>query len=598
VAALLVDSENRALLSANVIANLPEVDQAHGDPALLAPVFSEERANLELQEISFYSPDFQPGDPAFYYDGPLITRRFQTSERTTRIRDQLILEALETGRATSSIAIAPQSSQVIGAAPVQAMGTGAEVEGVILAVFAVEEAYIANIAHTLGTDVAIVSENAVIVSTIDQASGYEFLLQEGFNNPSNATTSTNITYADGRQFRLLASPLTLNNEVQGTVLVAQPISQLFQVRQDVQIVLFIFAAVVTLASLLIAFILMLAFARPLARLAQATTLISEGQLDQRVETSYFIFKDEITDLAENFNNMAEHLQELYASLEQRVEKRTRELVEERNKLDKTLAELAVARDQAVEANRAKSEFISVVTHELKSPIAAVKGYGDLLLMGAAGKISEQQTEFVEVIQVNADRMNRLTSDLADVSRIESGHLRLELEPTPLNNVVNEIIKSTRAQLESKNQQLINEVPEDLPWVLADRSRLIQIMTNLVSNAHKYTPENGEITIYAEQTRSLWSTEGDADILLVAVRDNGIGISPEDQSFIFQKFFRAADEKARLSPGTGLGLNITKNLVEMQGGYICFESEYRQGTTFYFTIPFVNTEENVYTNGRK
>ena len=110
------------------------------------------------------------------------------------------------------------------------------------------------------------------------------------------------------------------------------------------------------------------------------------------------------------------------------------------------------------------------------------------------------------------------------------------------------------------------------------------MTNLVSNANKYTPESGIIVIGAEQSANQWDPQGAAQVVHIWVQDNGIGISLEDQKKIFQKFFRSDDSKAREAPGTGLGLNITKSLIEMMGGQIWFESEFRQGTTFHFTVP--------------
>ena len=119
---------------------------------------------------------------------------------------------------------------------------------------------------------------------------------------------------------------------------------------------------------------------------------------------------------------------------------------------------------------------------------------------------------------------------------------------------------------------------------ADRIRVAQVLTNLVSNAFKYTPESGLIQVGVEATRNQWDADGAPHVIHLWVKDSGIGMTPEDQKKIFQKFFRSDDPKAREAPGTGLGLNITKSLVEMQGGKIWFESEYRSGTTFHFTVP--------------
>jgi signal transduction histidine kinase len=245
---------------------------------------------------------------------------------------------------------------------------------------------------------------------------------------------------------------------------------------------------------------------------------------------------------------------------------------------------------AVEAaNIAKSDFVSFVSHELKTPMTSIKGYSDILIKGAVGPVNETQVKFLNIIESNVDRMTVLVTDLADVSRIEAGRLHLDFGAVSIAEVVGEVVQSARTQLERKELALIQHIPDDLSLVWADRTRLIQILTNMVSNAYKYTPKGGQIAIRVEQIANQWDPDGAPQVVHVAVQDNGIGIRPEDQANIFQKFFRSADEKAREFSGTGLGLNITKYLVEMQSGCIWFESEFRQGTTFHFTVPVAETD---------
>jgi signal transduction histidine kinase len=236
------------------------------------------------------------------------------------------------------------------------------------------------------------------------------------------------------------------------------------------------------------------------------------------------------------------------------------------------------------ANLAKSDFVSFVAHELKNPMTSIKGYTELLSAGAVGQINEMQANFLNTIRSNVERMSTLVSDLNDNSKIEAGRLRLDYKATDPSELVDEVVRSTKRQLEDKKQELLIEMPAQLPPVWADRTRVGQVLTNLVSNAHKYTPEGGAVIVGAESAANQWDPDGAAQVVHIWVRDNGIGINPEDQSKIFQKFFRSDDQKAREVPGTGLGLNITKSLVEMQGGRIWFESEFRKGTTFHFTIP--------------
>jgi signal transduction histidine kinase len=240
--------------------------------------------------------------------------------------------------------------------------------------------------------------------------------------------------------------------------------------------------------------------------------------------------------------------------------------------------------QVQEANHAKSEFVSLVAHELKNPMTSIKGYTELLASGAVGSITPAQVNFLATIRNNTDRMNTLVSDLNDLTKIEVGSMRMEPEGLDLSEIVNEVVRSTRRQLEEKHQILNLKIDEELPEVWADPDRLLQILSNLVSNAHKYTQTNGEITIIAEKSKDGEGTEPSRNVAHIMVRDNGLGISEKDQQMLFQKFFRSEDDEVRASIGTGLGLNITRSLVEMQGGRIWFESEYKRGTTFHFTLP--------------
>lgn len=236
------------------------------------------------------------------------------------------------------------------------------------------------------------------------------------------------------------------------------------------------------------------------------------------------------------------------------------------------------------ANNAKSDFVSFVAHELKNPMTSIKGYTDLLAGGAVGQVNEMQGNFLTTIKSNVERMSTLVSDLNDNSKIEAGRLRLEYKATQASDLVDEVIRTFTRQLEDKKQKLELSIPANLPPMWADRTRVAQVLTNLVSNAHKYTPDEGVIQVNVEESPNQWDLDGAPRVIHLWVKDNGIGMTMEDQQKMFQKFFRSDDPKAREAPGTGLGLNITKSLVEMQGGKIWFESEYRKGTAFHFTVP--------------
>ncbi len=247
-------------------------------------------------------------------------------------------------------------------------------------------------------------------------------------------------------------------------------------------------------------------------------------------------------------------------------------------------ELRRAKEAAEEANHAKTEFVSVVSHELRVPVSSIMGSVELLMAGAAGPVDETQAEFYGIIRANAERMLALISDLNDITQIESGYMLLEFAPVSIADVVEEVVRSFRSQIEGKGQALILEIPPDLPLVWGDHVRLVQVLTNLVGNAHKFTPPAGRIAIRAERSVAQGAAQDEREAVLVMVSDTGIGIKPDDQPKIFRKFFRATDEEARRFSGTGLGLSIAKNLVEMQGGRIWLESEFRKGTTVYFILP--------------
>jgi len=234
-----------------------------------------------------------------------------------------------------------------------------------------------------------------------------------------------------------------------------------------------------------------------------------------------------------------------------------------------------------QANQAKSEFVSFVSHELRTPMTSIRGYAELLMKGLAGPLTQQQADFVRTVRNNAERMQVLVSHLQDISRLEAGKMWLEMEPTELVDALQNALQVVEGQIESRSQQLLVDVAQDLPFIYADPARLAQILTNLLSNGSKYTPEGGKIHVRA------WLEGGDVHC---SVSDTGIGISPSDQARLFTKFFRSEDPQVRAQIGTGLGLCIVKNLVELHGGRMTVQSELGRGSTFTFTTPVAGEAE--------
>jgi GAF domain-containing protein/DNA-binding response OmpR family regulator/sensor histidine kinase YesM len=251
-----------------------------------------------------------------------------------------------------------------------------------------------------------------------------------------------------------------------------------------------------------------------------------------------------------------------------------------------LGSISVFRDitREVEADRAKTEFVSIVSHELRTPMTSIKGYADLMLLGAAGVVNENQHRFLSVIKSNADRLSVLVNDLLDISRIESGRVKLDIKPISIENIVEQTVAALHGRIEEKGIQLHIDLPGgELPEVQGDRDRVIQILTNLVSNAYQYTSSGGSITVRVRPILGF---------VQVDVTDTGIGIAPENQDKVFDRFFRVDDPNVQEFPGTGLGLAIVKSLVEMHEGQLWLESKVNEGTTFSFTLPTIQPEIEV------
>ncbi|GIK59030.1 MAG: GAF domain-containing sensor histidine kinase [Chloroflexi bacterium] len=232
-------------------------------------------------------------------------------------------------------------------------------------------------------------------------------------------------------------------------------------------------------------------------------------------------------------------------------------------------------EQINAANQAKSEFVSLVAHELRVPMTSIKGYADLIVSGVAGPLNEQQTQFLEVIRRNLQRMSTLITDLSDINRIESGKMTFNNKAFDIRETVADVTGSLHERIDARQQTLDINIEDEVPDVYADPVRIAQVLTNLVSNANKYTPDGGQIFVRVVR---------EPGFAAVSVRDTGIGISEENQKKLFTQFFRAEDHAVREQPGWGLGLSIVRKMVEAQGGQIRFTSELGKGSTFTFTIP--------------
>lgn len=229
-----------------------------------------------------------------------------------------------------------------------------------------------------------------------------------------------------------------------------------------------------------------------------------------------------------------------------------------------------------EIDEMKSDFVSVVSHELRTPLAAMKGATDNLLDGIAGKLNSPQQECLLITQRNINRLSRLISDLLDISRIEAGRIQLNKQPVDLVGLIKEVLNIFQETAKENDLKLTTHFDSELPKVWADPDKITQVVTNLLGNALKFTPAGGQITIRAASS---------PDFIQVDVMDTGLGISRQDLEKIFDKFYQVirSDTPGR-TKGTGLGLPISKGIIEKHGGKIWVESELGKGSKFSFTLP--------------
>lgn len=230
-----------------------------------------------------------------------------------------------------------------------------------------------------------------------------------------------------------------------------------------------------------------------------------------------------------------------------------------------------------DADRTKTEFVSMLAHELNGPMTTIVGFGNTLRDQWDTLEEDKRTRFLDILSKETGRLSRLVQDLLDVSRMEAGTLHYELEPTSLPELIDSVLTvhpSLRA-----THAIESDVPDDLPKVMGDKDRIRQVLLNLLTNATRYSPEDTTIRLRAVESRD---DPAAAPVVLVSVSDEGIGIAPDDLGRVFSKFVMLP-KPAWVKKGTGLGLFITKGIVEGLGGRIWVESEPGRGSTFYFTL---------------
>jgi signal transduction histidine kinase len=235
-----------------------------------------------------------------------------------------------------------------------------------------------------------------------------------------------------------------------------------------------------------------------------------------------------------------------------------------------------------EADRLKTEFTSMVSHELRTPLTSIMGYSDILLTREFS--ADDQRRFLKILRQEAENLDNLVNDILDFARIEANTVRINRWTVPLQELCNDLARQLQRQHVFDKHSITVDIASDTPPVHADKDRVRQIMTNLLTNAAKYSPEGGEIVMRVRELTDLPDQHPIGRFVCISVTDTGIGIAPDHLQRIWDRFMRVDNSNTKSIGGTGLGLSIVKGLVELQGGRVWATSVLDKGSTFSFTLP--------------
>lgn len=388
--------------------------------------------------------------------------------------------------------------------------------------------------------------------------------------PLETSETTHVeSVKEGRNVIEAVAPLTLGEDPAaaiGIYMYLDARDQLIRSQQEK----FLLIGGIGIASLLVLLYLSLNYflLKPVARLARVTQTVTRGDFSQKVEINS---RDEMGELGRSVNQMTESL----AVQSDELEGKVLELEQVNRNLQAREKELQLTNRELETANRLKSEFLATMSHELRTPLNSIIGFSELLEEGTYGRLNEKQSKYVGNIVVSSRHLLQLINDVLDLAKVESGTIEVHPETFSLPGAV-EMVRNVVEPLAAKKDVTMDiQFNDDVESVSADPARFKQILYNLLSNAIKFTPSGGKVTIEVAYNNS------DVEI---SVSDTGIGISRKDQERIFSEFLQVEGSYARKYEGTGLGLALTKKLVELHGGRIWVTSSPGAGSKFTFSIP--------------
>ena len=341
---------------------------------------------------------------------------------------------------------------------------------------------------------------------------------------------------------------------------------------------FTVAAIIMAAGLW--FIVTRSLVKPILSIENSARRMAKGDLAHRADV---ISRDEIGSLAEEFNRMAEVLQQHYATLEAKVEDRTEALREANVELKDKSVELEEKNVELARANMLKSQFLANVSHELRTPLNSIIGFSELLQERSFGELNEKQSQYVQFIHSSGGHLLQLINSILDLSKIEAGRMELMAEETSLTDLIEEVLGAIRPLAAKRDITIECKEAPASPVVTVDRAKFKQILLNLLSNAVKFNVQGGRVGVNWDVREEPVGMDMQK-FLQVSVRDSGGGIRHEDISRLFREFEQLDPSITKEHGGTGLGLALTKKLVELHGGNIWVESEVGKGCEFSVKIP--------------
>lgn len=305
--------------------------------------------------------------------------------------------------------------------------------------------------------------------------------------------------------------------------------------------------------------------KPVKHLKEVSDAIAAGELNVRSEIQT---GDEFEDLSHAFNRMLRNL----VSMQDKLRKVNTDL-------DRKVEEVAQANLALYESNRLKGDFLATISHELRTPLNSILGFSEVLLSG--NQLSDKQQRWVRNIQSSGERLLNLINDILDLAKIEAGKMQVRLGDFSAYDLSEGLLAMFRPMAEKKNIDLRGQFEPGIPVLRQDGVKLQQILSNLLSNAIKFTPEGGRVFL---------TCEADATHLVFTITDTGVGIAPEEQELVFEKFRQGGNPLTREHAGTGLGLSIVRELSKLLGGEVTLQSELGRGSTFRVRVPLQLSEE--------